>query len=111
MEYYAGGSLCDYIQSNGKLSEADAKKYTAQMMNGLQYIHSQVNLKCSSFSFESIRVFFIKKIFIRAITEEKFFKFSPTEGFKLGFINDLQFFVTKDESEIRYIISYQIFLI
>ena len=44
MEYYAGGSLCDHIQANGKLSEAEARKYTAQMMNGLQYIHSQVVL-------------------------------------------------------------------
>jgi serine/threonine protein kinase len=41
MEYYAGGSVCDHIQANGKLCEADARKYMAQLMNGLQYVHSQ----------------------------------------------------------------------
>ena len=41
MEYYAGGSVCDHIQANGKLSESKVKNYIAQMMNGLQYIHSK----------------------------------------------------------------------
>ena len=63
MEYYAGGSLCDHIQANGKLSEAEARKYTAQMMNGLQYIHSQVVLKITFFPLRFDIVISFREIF------------------------------------------------
>ena len=39
MEYVARGELFDYIVTNGRLTEADARKYFQQIICGLEYCH------------------------------------------------------------------------
>ena len=42
MEYAAGGALNERIKTNGRLPEAEAKKFYAQLIDGLSYCHDQV---------------------------------------------------------------------
>ena len=42
MEYFPGGSLCDFVQSRGRLDEAQARVYFRQLILGLTFIHSKV---------------------------------------------------------------------
>lgn len=42
MEYVPGGELFDYIVSNGKLSEDDARMYFQQIISGVEYCHSHM---------------------------------------------------------------------
>ena len=42
MEYAAGGALNERIKTNGRLPEAEAKKFYAQLIDGLLYCHEQV---------------------------------------------------------------------
>jgi len=39
MEYVARGELFDYIVTNGRLTEAEARKYFQQIICGIEYIH------------------------------------------------------------------------
>ncbi len=39
MEYVARGELFDYIVSNGRLSESEARKYFQQIISGIEYCH------------------------------------------------------------------------
>jgi len=39
MEYVARGELFDYIVTNGRLSEGEARKYFQQIICGIEYIH------------------------------------------------------------------------
>lgn len=41
MEYMAGGSVHGYLEENGPLTERLTRKYTQQILEGLQYLHSQ----------------------------------------------------------------------
>ena len=41
MEYMAGGSIHSYLEENGALTERLTRKYTQQILEGLQYLHSQ----------------------------------------------------------------------
>ncbi|ELU01774.1 hypothetical protein CAPTEDRAFT_222203 [Capitella teleta] len=40
MEYMPGGSIKDHISKHGKLTETLTRKYTAQMLDGLCYLHA-----------------------------------------------------------------------
>lgn len=50
MEYLAGGSLRRIIDTSGALEEKEALTYTAQVLDGLAYVHSvgivHSDLKC-----------------------------------------------------------------
>ena len=47
MEYFSGGTLCDLMQSRGRLEETMARGYFRQIVSGLRYIHKQVG-RCNS---------------------------------------------------------------
>ena len=42
MEYFPGGTLCDLVQSRGRMEETVARSYFLQIVSGLRYIHKQV---------------------------------------------------------------------
>jgi len=39
MEFFPGGSVCDLVQSRGKLNEVISRRFFSQMITGLSYIH------------------------------------------------------------------------
>ncbi|XP_065900647.1 uncharacterized protein [Dysidea avara] len=41
MEYMPGGSLRSFLKKNGSLNEKLTKKYTRQLLEGVEYLHSQ----------------------------------------------------------------------
>mmetsp|Transcript_1926 Transcript_1926/g.3094 ORF Transcript_1926/g.3094 Transcript_1926/m.3094 type:complete len:475 (+) Transcript_1926:59-1483(+) len=41
-EYINGGELFDYIIENGKLSEAESRKFFQQMISGIEYFHKKL---------------------------------------------------------------------
>ncbi len=51
-QYAVRGCLKNYIQQNGPLTEAEAKKFMSQILNGLAYLHScnivHRDLKCAN---------------------------------------------------------------
>ena len=42
MEFFPGGSVCDLVQSRGKLNEVISRRFFSQMITGLSYIHKMV---------------------------------------------------------------------
>ena len=42
MEYASGGPLQDRIKTSGRLTEAEAKRFFGQLVDGISYCHSQV---------------------------------------------------------------------
>jgi serine/threonine protein kinase len=42
MELFAGGTLCDLVESHGPLAETVARGYFRQIVAGLRYIHKKV---------------------------------------------------------------------
>ncbi|OHT02672.1 CAMK family protein kinase [Tritrichomonas foetus] len=53
MEYVENGNLLDYVNSNGRLSEDQARRYFAQLVSCLEYLHCEKkvahrDLKCEN---------------------------------------------------------------
>ncbi|OHT07540.1 CAMK family protein kinase [Tritrichomonas foetus] len=53
MEYVENGNLLDYVNSNGRLSEEQARRYFAQLISVLEYLHEEKkvahrDLKCEN---------------------------------------------------------------
>eukprot|EP00760_Papus_ankaliazontas_P006120 PhM_4_TR12906/c0_g1_i1/m.105955 len=46
LEYSAGGTLADYVERHGSLSEAKAARYTGQLCAAVEYLHSQRVAHC-----------------------------------------------------------------
>ena len=44
MPYFSGGSLQDYVNTHGALSEADAMKYVRQIASALKYMHEEQHI-------------------------------------------------------------------
>jgi serine/threonine protein kinase len=53
MEYVENGNLLDYVNTNGRLAEDQARRYFAQLVSVLEYLHSELkvahrDLKCEN---------------------------------------------------------------
>ncbi len=44
MPYYSGGSLQEYVETNGVLSETEAMKYVRQIAKALKYMHEEEHI-------------------------------------------------------------------
>ena len=44
MEFAEKGTLLDYVNNNGKLTEDEARKFFIQIISGLDYLHTELNV-------------------------------------------------------------------